>query len=230
MFRDRIFVLYINRLTDVWQFVNGKHSMAGKLFCERMMVVDYSPAPSTRDTAVQMPDLDTLRQQQNEMLSLCRDNLNTVLSDDPTCRDMALDQLLCGDTDSASCCHVQHWAGGAYAYALALESLAPALSTQPSPLLQGAIDRAFGSLRGLCRTLQNVAPGRSGFVWLSSDREGQLQVNRTYQYATPLPLTPLLALPAGLFPSAGICEMLNFSTASRRYAGVLAQRSPNLYV
>lgn len=172
----------------------------------------------------------SLSQQQAQLLQRCRDNLRTVLSDYPDYRDMSLTELLNSELDSDICCHVQHWGGGAYAYELSLISLADANTTQPSPLLQGAIDRVFGSTEGLCRTLQNAAPGSAGFLWLSSDREGNLQVNRTFQYATPLPLTPLLALPSGLFPSPGICERLNFSTASRRYADVLACRSPNLYL
>ncbi|MBQ0037799.1 MAG: hypothetical protein KBS74_03910 [Clostridiales bacterium] len=190
--------------------------------------MEYSPFPSP-DTARTSPQDDAL-QQQAASLARCQDNLRAILANSPDAQQYTVEQLLTAELSGDAFCHIRHWAGGVCACSLALQSLAPSGTTQPSPLLLGAIERAFGSLTGLCRTLQNAAPGSTGFVWLSSDREGQLQVNRTFQYATPLPLTPLLALPASLFPSPGICERLNFSTASRRYAAVLAQRSPNLYL
>ena len=175
------------------------------------MDVDYSSISPA-------PDEAAMRQQ----LRRCQKNLQTVLKSE-----IEPEQLLREQTED---CHALHWAGGVYVWTLVLDSLTAPGLTQPSPLLQGAIDRSFGSMEGLCRTVQNAAPGQMGFVWLSSDREGELQINRTYSYATPLPLTPLLALPAALLPAPGICQRLNFSTASRRYAQVLAQRTPHLFL
>jgi superoxide dismutase len=163
-----------------------------------------------------------------EGLRRCQTCLDRVLADREEYRDHTVPQLLTGQIDPALRSHVRHWAGGVYAYGLCLDSLAPALTTEPSPLLRGAIDAAFGSLAGLCRVLQNAAPGPEGFVWLTTDCRGRLQVNRLYQHAAPLPLIPLLTLPASLLPSPGICERLDWHAASRRYREALTCRPPHL--
>lgn len=81
---------------------------------------------------------------------------------------------------------------------LFFEQLSPQPVRTPSPELQAAIDRDFGSLDNLKAQMNRAAAGLfgSGWVWLASDKEGRLSILSEPDAGNPLRkgLIPLLGL------------------------------------
>jgi Fe-Mn family superoxide dismutase len=76
-------------------------------------------------------------------------------------------------------------------------SLSPAAATAPSPKLQAAIERKFGSIDALSKALVATSASQfgSGWGWLVADR-GELAVVKTGNAETPFTagLAPLLTI------------------------------------
>ena len=95
---------------------------------------------------------------------------------------------------------LQNNGGGYYNHNLYFSILSPKKDTKPSPALEEAIKRDFGSLEKLIETLQNLALGQfgSGWAFLSVDQEGKLYATKAANQNNPFmeegKHTPILAL------------------------------------
>ena len=95
---------------------------------------------------------------------------------------------------------LQNNGGGYYNHNLYFSILSPKKDTKPSPALEEAIKRDFGSLDKLIETLQNLALGQfgSGWAFLSVDKEGKLYATKAANQNNPFmeegKHTPILAL------------------------------------
>lgn len=95
---------------------------------------------------------------------------------------------------------LQNNGGGYYNHNLYFSILSPKKDTKPSPALEEAIKRDFGSLDKLIETLQNLALGQfgSGWAFLSVDKEGKLYATKAANQNNPFMEegnhTPILAL------------------------------------
>ena len=90
-------------------------------------------------------------------------SVEEILSSLPSVSDEALRNTL------------QNNGGGYYNHNLYFSILSPKKDTKPSPALEEAIKRDFGSREKLIETLQNLALGQfgSGWAFLSVDQEGK---------------------------------------------------------
>ena len=115
-------------------------------------------------------------------------SVEEILSSLPSVSDEALRNTL------------QNNGGGYYNHNLYFSILSPKKDTKPSPALEEAIKRDFGSLEKLIETLQNLALGQFGSGWalLSVDQEGKLYATRAANQNNPFmekgKHTPILAL------------------------------------
>jgi len=95
---------------------------------------------------------------------------------------------------------LQNNGGGYYNHNLYFSILSPKKDTKPSPALEEAIKRDFGSLDKLIETLQNLALGQfgSGWAFLSVDQEGKLYATKAANQNNPFmeegKHSPILAL------------------------------------
>ena len=95
---------------------------------------------------------------------------------------------------------LQNNGGGYYNHNLYFSILSPKKDTKPSPALEEAIKRDFGSLEKLIETLQNLALGQfgSGWAFLSVDQEGRLYATKAANQNNPFmeegKHSPILAL------------------------------------
>ena len=115
-------------------------------------------------------------------------SVEEILSSLPSVSDEALRNTL------------QNNGGGYYNHNLYFSILSPKKDTKPSPALEEAIKRDFGSLEKLIETLQNLALGQfgSGWAFLSVDQEGKLYATKAANQNNPFmeegKHTPILAL------------------------------------
>ena len=115
-------------------------------------------------------------------------SVEEILSSLPSVSDEALRNTL------------QNNGGGYYNHNLYFSILSPKKDTKPSPALEEAIRRDFGSLEKLIETLQNLALGQfgSGWAFLSVDQEGKLYATKAANQNNPFmeegKHTPILAL------------------------------------
>ena len=115
-------------------------------------------------------------------------SVEEILSSLPSVSDEALRNTL------------QNNGGGYYNHNLYFSILSPKKDTKPSPALEEAIKRDFGSLEKLIETLQNLALGQfgSGWAFLSVDKEGKLYATKAANQNNPFmeegKHTPILAL------------------------------------
>lgn len=90
--------------------------------------------------------------------------------------------------------------GGYYNHNLYFSVMSPKKGTKPSPALEEAINRDFGSIENLVDILQNLALGQfgSGWAFLSSDKEGKLYATKSANQNNPFMEeghnTPILAI------------------------------------
>ena len=115
-------------------------------------------------------------------------SVEEILSSLPSVSDEALRNTL------------QNNGGGYYNHNLYFSILSPKKDTKPSPALEEAIKRDFGSLEKLIETLQNLALGQfgSGWAFLSVDQEGKLYATKAANQNNPFmeegKHSPILAL------------------------------------
>ncbi len=83
---------------------------------------------------------------------------------------------------------IRNNAGGHYNHSLFWEILTPKTSSQPSELLQKAIEETFGKLDSLKTKMHQACMSRfgSGWAWLIVNEEGKLQVTSTGNQDTPI--------------------------------------------
>jgi superoxide dismutase len=83
---------------------------------------------------------------------------------------------------------IRNNAGGHYNHTLFWEILTPKTSSQPSELLQKAIEETFGKLDSLKTKMHQACMSRfgSGWAWLIVNEEGKLQVTSTANQDNPL--------------------------------------------
>lgn len=95
---------------------------------------------------------------------------------------------------------LQNNGGGYYNHNLYFSVISPKKGTKPSPALEEAINRDFGSMENLVEILQNLALGQfgSGWAFLSSDKEGKLYATKSANQNNPFMEdghnTPILAI------------------------------------
>lgn len=89
---------------------------------------------------------------------------------------------------------VRNNAGGVYNHNLYFLNLHSTPVSSPSPPMEGAIARIFGSREQLKSVLKHAALTQfgSGWAWLCAVNDGELTVVKTANQDTPLPLYPLL--------------------------------------
>ena len=83
---------------------------------------------------------------------------------------------------------IRNNAGGHYNHTLFWEILTPKTSSQPSELLQKAIDETFGKLDSLKTKMHQACMSRfgSGWAWLIVNEDGKLQVTSTGNQDNPI--------------------------------------------
>jgi len=115
------------------------------------------------------------------------DALNSAVAADPALQGVPLEDLVARAGTLPTT--VRNNAGGHWNHSFFWTTMTPrAQSGGPSPELQGAIDRQFGSLDGLKSAVNDAGTKRfgSGWTWLVVDQGGQLAVTSTPNQDNPL--------------------------------------------
>lgn len=115
------------------------------------------------------------------------DALNTAVAADPALQGVPLEDLVARAGTLPTT--VRNNAGGHWNHSFFWTTMTPpAQSGRPSPELQAAIDRQFGSLDGLTSAVNDAGTKRfgSGWTWLIVDQGGQLAVTSTPNQDNPL--------------------------------------------
>lgn len=159
------------------------------------------PLPYAYDALEPLIDEETMRLHHDAHLQTYVDNLNDLISGYPDLQNWTLDQLIIGNDrlpweirDA-----VRNNAGGVYNHILYFSRLAPAGETNlPSGELLSLMEQRFGGFSGFREEFKNAAGTvfGSGYTWLVSDRNGQLQIVTTANQDNPLAsgFFPLIAL------------------------------------
>ncbi|MCL4380638.1 superoxide dismutase [Candidatus Dependentiae bacterium] len=158
------------------------------------------PALPYADTALE-PYIDTLTMQlhHDKHHQTYVDNLNKALALYPALHQQTLEELL-GTIETlpaAIQAAVRNNGGGHYNHSLFWLFLSPTFDQQPSPALQQAIVRDFGSLAKFKQEFTIAAQQvfGSGWAWLVQDAAGKLRITTTANQDVPFAQgTPLLCL------------------------------------
>lgn len=115
------------------------------------------------------------------------DNLNAAVAADPALQGLSLEALLAKASKHSDA--VRNNAGGHWNHSFFWESLTrPGQGGEPSEALQAALVRDFGSIEQFRSAFRAAGLARfgSGWVWLTTDSEGKLEVNSTPNQDNPL--------------------------------------------
>lgn len=112
-------------------------------------------------------------------------NLNKALASSPL-EKLPLEQLILNASKRSEA--IRNNAGGHYNHTLFWEILAPAKDSKPSPELLIAIEKSYGSLDSLKKSINQAASSRfgSGWAWLIVTPEGKLMVTSTPNQDNPI--------------------------------------------
>lgn len=146
-------------------------------------------------------DEETLHYHHDKHLKTYVDNLNKALKDYPQLHSMNLPTLIVNieSLPSEIQTAVRNNGGGVFNHNLYFSAMRkPREDNQPSGELAEKINKKFGSYEDFKKALTDKALGQfgSGYAWLVTDREGNLDVLSTPNQNTPIgsetmPLLPL---------------------------------------
>lgn len=124
------------------------------------------------------------------------DNLNTLLAPYPTYQAWTLRELCLNwaQLPDEIAVGVRNNAGSVFNHTLYFEQLRPLPPSTPAPPLEGAIRRSFGGMDGLYKAMKSAALSVYGSGWavLAVGRDGNLNLLKTKNQDTVLPLEPIL--------------------------------------
>lgn len=148
--------------------------------------------PYAYDALAPYVSAETMRYHHDKHYAGYVDKLNALLLDSPLSGQPLEDIVLSADGA------LYNNAAQAWNHELFFEQLSPQPVREPSPELQAAIDRDFGSLEALQTQMNRAAAGLfgSGWVWLATDREGRLSILAEPNAGNPIRsgLIPLLGI------------------------------------
>lgn len=141
-------------------------------------------APSALEPVI---DTETMTLHHDKHHKAYVEALNAAVAADPALQDRSLEDLVA--TASTQPAVVRNNAGGHWNHSFFWNTMTPrAQSGAPSPELQSAIDRQFGSLAAFKAAFNEAGTKRfgSGWAWLIADANGELAITSTPNQDNPL--------------------------------------------
>ena len=145
------------------------------------------PLPYAYDALTSVIDAQTMELHHQRHHGAQVAALNAAAAADPSLGALSLEQILA--TVSSRPAAVRNNAGGHWNHSFFWTVMAPVgQGGEPSPALQAAINRDFGSLEGLRTAFRAASMGRfgSGWAWLVVRPDGTLAVGSTPNQDNPL--------------------------------------------
>jgi Fe-Mn family superoxide dismutase len=130
-------------------------------------------------------DAKTMKLHHDRHLKTYTDKLNAALKPCPDFHNQSLERLLCQKNISRE---IRNNAGGVYNHIYYFMSMSPSSQRIPDGKLGEKIDRCFGDwdkFKAQFKTCALAVFG-SGYLWLVTDRRGQLKIIHTANQDTPL--------------------------------------------
>ena len=157
------------------------------------------------------PYIDTLTMElhHNRHLKTYTDKLNAALKPYPELHNWTLERLLCNINNLPVKLRgdIRNNGGGVYNHIYYFAGLKPAGKSQPVPsgMLGGKIQRCFGGWDEFKTKFKSCALDvfGSGYLWLVTDRRGQLKILQTAKQDTPI--------------SKGFCPIMNIDVWEHAY-------------
>ncbi len=146
-----------------------------------------SPLPYAPSALEPVIDTQTMTLHHDKHHQAYVDALNAAVEADPQLQGQSLEQLVAAAGTLPAV--VRNNAGGHWNHSFFWTTMAPPAQTgQPSPALQQAIDRQFGSLDAMKAALNDAGTKRfgSGWAWLIVGQDGELTVTSTPNQDNPL--------------------------------------------
>ncbi|MGC2872920.1 superoxide dismutase [Ihubacter sp. rT4E-8] len=159
------------------------------------------PLPYAYDALEPFIDEKTMKLHHDAHLQTYVDNLNDIISKYPSLHNWSLEQLIIGNNQLPWEIQegVRNNAGGVYNHILYFSRLAPINETiPPSGNLLLLMEKRFGGFDAFKQEFKRAASTvfGSGYVWLVTDQNGQLQIVTTANQDNPLAsgFHPIIAL------------------------------------
>lgn len=162
-------------------------SLALALAMPRTFAFELAPLPYPFEALEPVIDARTMQIHHGKHHKAYVDNLNAAVNANPALRDLSLEALLA--EISRHPVAVRNNGGGHWNHAFFWETMTrPGQGSAPSPQLQAALQRDFGSLDQFKAAFKAAGTGRfgSGWAWLVVDAQGRLKVTSTANQDNPL--------------------------------------------
>jgi Fe-Mn family superoxide dismutase len=161
-------------------------------FTLQELTMSFSLPPLSYDYTALTPHIDeqTMRIHHDKHHAAYVNNLNAALEGLPALMAMPVEVLIAdlNQVPEAKRTAVRNNGGGHANHTTFWEQMAPGGAKAPEGALAAAIDRAFGSVDAFKEQFNKAGAGRfgSGWVWLTFDGKGSLQIESTPNQDSPI--------------------------------------------